>query len=220
MPIADEQIRTDIENQLFWDSRIDETGVTVTVVNGEVALKGSVSTFMAKQAAEDDAWVIPGVVAVENNITVEYPTTVTLPTDADIKSNVKNVFTWNAVIDTQDLEVSVSDGIVTLRGSVDSYWKMLRAEELVLDVRGVLGVVNEMAVVPTEDFVDETIAEDIVNALKRGPNLNVDDITVEVDDGVVTLTGTVPNAYGRTIARDAALYTPGVVGINNYLMVE
>lgn len=220
MPIADEQIRTDIENQLFWDSRIDETGVTVMVVNGEVTLKGTVSTFMAKQAAEDDAWVIPGVIAVENNITVEYPTTVTLPTDDDIKSNVKNVFTWNAVMDAQDLEVSVSDGIVTLRGSVDSYWKMLRAEELVLDVRGVLGVVNEMAVVPTEDFVDETIAEDIVNALKRRPNINVDDITVEVDEGVATLTGTVPNAYGRTMARDAALYTPGVVGINNYLMVE
>jgi osmotically-inducible protein OsmY len=220
MPIPTPRIKQNVEDQLYWDSRIDESNVTVEVTDRKVTLIGSVPTYTAKQAAETDAWVVPGVVSVKNQIAVKYPSAVSVPTDDEIGANIKNVFIWNPVIDETDINVNVTAGIVTLKGTVDSFWKKKRAEELALDMRGVLDVTNELSVVPTKGFVDESIAKDIISALERNVNVNVDNIDVEVKEGIVTLTGTVPNWYGFLAAHDAALYTPGVVDVENYLTVK
>ena len=57
---------------------------------------------------------------------------VKLANDADVKSST--------------LEVSVKDGIVTLRGSVDTSKGKVRAEQLTRKVKGVKHVINELVV--------------------------------------------------------------------------
>ena len=50
------------------------------------------------------------------------------------------------------MEVIVSAGRVTLRGTVDAYWKKNHAETLVADEPGVIFIENLLAVVPTGDI--------------------------------------------------------------------
>ncbi len=79
---------------------------------------------------------------------------------------------------------------------------------------------NEMGVVPTEQPIDEAIARDIEAALGRNINVNVEDVTVEVENGVVTLTGTVPTWAAWRAAYNTAIYTSGVVDIVDQLVIR
>jgi osmotically-inducible protein OsmY len=49
--------------------------------------------------------------------------------------------------------------------------------------------------------------------------LNVEDVTVRVDHGTVTLSGVVPSVFSKDAAFDAALDTAGVRAIINNLKV-
>ncbi len=76
-------------------------------------------------------------------------------------------YVWNPSICDSKIQISVDAGIVTIKGTVAWYWQRDKAEELVSDLSGMLGVKNKVAVVPTEKVVDETIAKDIVEELGR-----------------------------------------------------
>lgn len=66
--VADEDIKSDVESSLRWDSYVDADHVEVSVENGKVTLAGRVDTPLAKRAAGDDAWDTPGVQDVENDL--------------------------------------------------------------------------------------------------------------------------------------------------------
>lgn len=216
-----ETIKKDVVDSLYWDDRIDASSIEVKVEDdGTVQLEGKVPNYTARSNASIDAWLISGVKKVENDIEVEFPETLTVPTDEEIKSNIENVLFWNPSISSDDIEVEVTAGIVTLSGDVEAYWKLIKTEELASNVSGVIDVVNKITVVPTKKIVDEAIAEDIVNALDRNVNVNVDDINVKVENGDVTLSGTVPNWYAYDAARDAALFTVGVKNLRDNLMIK
>jgi osmotically-inducible protein OsmY len=216
---SSEEIKKEIVDQLYWDNRVDASEVTVDVHDGVVTLGGKVPTYSARTAAVSDARIIPGVVTIENNIRVEYPPTFTTPADSEIQSNIENVLRWNPDIDSSDIIISVDNGWVTLEGSVEAFWKKVRAEDIASDVTGVLGVTNKLSVVPTKDVVDEAIADDIVDALDRNTDINIEDIDVEVENGMVTLSGIVPTWTERLRAYEAALYTDGVLNIHDELTV-
>lgn len=67
---------------------------------------------------------------------------------------------------------------------------------------------------------DEEITEMIYDALDADPMVPYDaDIDVDVKDGEVTLTGTVPNKRVKYAAGDDAWWVPGVVDVNNNLQI-
>jgi osmotically-inducible protein OsmY len=210
--VNDEEIRADIRNQLEWDYRVDENDVRVSVDDGVATLSGTVETYSASEAAEADAWSVTGVVDVENNITVDAETQAEGST---ISRSVKNVLEWNSEIEAADIRVTTVGGIVTVEGTVDSYWKKIRAADLAAGVSGVVEVRNRLAVVPTDDVLDERIAEDIVDAIERKSFVDVEDITVRVEDGAVTLSGTVDSRTEHEAVYEAALYTDGVVAVSD-----
>jgi osmotically-inducible protein OsmY len=74
-----------------------------------------------------------------------------------------------------------------------------------------------LAVVPTENVTDERIASDVVEALERNGNVMAERVTVEVKDGLVTLTGMVHDRSAYLAAEDAARGTYGVLGVINDL---
>jgi osmotically-inducible protein OsmY len=218
---TDEGIKVDIVDQLSWDTRVDAADVTVTVDNGRVTLGGSVPTYAAKLAAEDDAWVVAGVRAIQNQIAVTSPPGVSMPSDADLASRIRSRLVGRADLDLamDKIAVSAVDGFVTLEGTVESYWKKVEAAIEALHVTGVMDVTNKLAVVPTAAFTDEAIARDIVSALDRNISTDVENIDVEVNNGTVTLAGTVPNRAARLAAYRAALYAAGVTDIEDNLLV-
>ncbi len=67
---SDEDIRRDVQDALFWDTWVDSTKVDVDVKGGVVTLTGTVDSPTEKRAAGDDAWDIPGVMDVNNNLQI------------------------------------------------------------------------------------------------------------------------------------------------------
>jgi osmotically-inducible protein OsmY len=187
------------------------------VEDSKATLAGTVPSFWARRVAEEDAWSVRGISSVNNQLTVRYP--VPLPIDAEIKSNVESVLSWNSVIDASKIEVSVNTSLVTLKGTVDTYWQARRAENLAKDINGVLDVINELAVVPTESRLDEDVAKRIVSAFEQNILIDADAVTVKVDAGEVTLTGMSPTWYARERAEEIAASTLGVVSVSNIIGV-
>ncbi len=213
-----EDIKKDIIDQLYWDNRVDASDVNVDVREGHVTLMGSVPSFLAQQSALDDAWIVEGVVGIDNQIDVQFGETV--PHHEDVQEHIENMFKWNPNLTDQPIEVSVDNGIVTLSGSTDAVWKKLRAENICLSVLGVQGVTNEIRVVPTHSVLDETISENVMAALRRNAGIDETLITVKVENGIVTLSGSVRSWVARNAAFDAALFTDGVVDVVDNLVIN
>jgi osmotically-inducible protein OsmY len=213
-----EDIRADVSSQLFWDNRIDESNVNVDVTEGRVILTGTVPTYSDRWQAEDDAYSIAGVRYVDNRLRVS-PTTFPVPGDTEVASNIRNVLEWNPTIDSSRIDVSVSDGIVTLSGAVDSYWQKSRAGYLVANVGGVVDVSNLLRVEPVGTESDEDIRRDVLTTLARNTFIEADRINVHVSDGTVTLTGTVDDYFAWRTAEDVAKFTSGVVDVHNDLVI-
>jgi osmotically-inducible protein OsmY len=212
---SDEQIKTELVNRLSRDPRVDASNVLIEVSEGQVTLIGSVSTYRARIAAVEQAEDTRGVIAVEDRTTVAYTPGVRLPEDSATKANAENVLSWNADIDVSGLQVSVLSGVLTLRGSVRSYWERDRAQEVVSHLKGLNDVKNEITVVPAEKVSDELIAQNIIAALEQDVVLDASKVTVKVCDGVVTLTGKAPGYSARWQAYNKAANTVGVVAVEN-----
>jgi len=220
MAATDEKIKLDVVRQLYWDSRVDGSNINVTVKDGVVVLSGAASSFLERKAAFEDAWSVSGVFSVENHLRVATPTGVPIRGDSEIKVNIEKLLEWNPALEASEIKVSVQSSNVILEGVVDSFWKKVYAEELANGASGVIKVTNNLMVVPTKKVVDETIAKDVTEALQRNAAVNADSVGVKVENGLVTLTGIVENWGAKTAAFFAALYTRGVVHVDDRLTVK
>ena len=217
---TDEDIKRDVADELYWDDSVDDSDVEVEVSRGEVTLTGTVPDYMSYQSAEEDAWAMPGVRFVRNELIVKFPAGFAAPADAHIKSNIENLIRWQPNIDPTDIRVSVERGWVTLSGSVDTYWKKVRVGDLALGLSGVAGVTNELTVVPPHDVEDMAIAQDIRDAFVRNAEIVPDLIDIRVEDGKVTLTGSVPSLPAFRAAERIAQRTLAVRRVDNRLVIQ
>jgi osmotically-inducible protein OsmY len=116
--------------------------------------------------------------------------------------------------DITTVGVSVASGIVTLRGTVRTLWVKQRAIEEAAKVDDVISVHSELTVPRGES--DERIAAQVAQRLQRYVFYTIfDDASVEVDNGVVTLTGRVTMPYKAEAFADLAAHVPGVQEIRN-----
>ncbi len=215
---TDQSITEDVVDSLSWDSRVDASKIKVTVDRGVVTLTGSVPSYSSKTAATEAAWVIAGVNDINNQLKVD--SQVKLPPDSEIKANIEHALTSDNDLYPFDFRVAVEAGWVTLDGTVDAFWKKVRAEELIFGIRGVVELTNKIAVVPTQSIADENLAETIIHALDRNIYVDVDDIDVTVENGTVILNGAVPTQTAKRAAHDIARFTLGVRDVKDRITVR
>lgn len=67
---------------------------------------------------------------------------------------------------------------------------------------------------------DDRIKEDINEQLSRHPHVDASDIEVKVEQGEVTLSGTVDDRYAKRMAEDAAEQVYGVTDVQNQIRVS
>jgi osmotically-inducible protein OsmY len=218
MPRLTEEIKKDVVDQLYWDNRVDASKAKVEVTDGKVILTGRAPSFSSRHAAQIDALSVDGVLSVENAIIVKPP--VRAPSDEEIRNAIENALFWDPDFDAQEMMVRVEQGGVTLEGTVDAYWKKLKAGEEALQIVGVVDVINKLAVAPAEDMLDKSVAEDVVAALDRNVNVNAEHVNVKVENGIVTLFGRVSDWNQFFIAQSIAQHTSGVVNVTNELVIE
>lgn len=212
-----EEVKEAVINQLQADDRVLSAGVEVEVFDGTVRLNGTVPKVSDRRAAEEDALAVPGVAVVENNLQVCPPDQYNVISDEQIKKQIEHHFNSKYRLDPAKIKVLVVDGVVSLDGIVNSYWKKDEVEDYAYTRIGVVDVVNNLNVVPTHKASDEKIAINIKDAFKQSVALNGQDIVVEVENGIVTLTGTVAHRASCNTAYEIVSYTSGVTGICNKL---
>jgi osmotically-inducible protein OsmY len=127
---------------------------------------------------------------------------------------------WEPSLTISDICVATHDGVVTLSGTVPTYAEKRIAERATRRVEGVKGIAEEIEVNPgrMHQHNESEIAEAVVNSLRWHvwvPNC----VQATVDDGWVTLTGSVTWDFQRNAAADAIDHLSGVIGVTNKIVI-
>lgn len=119
------------------------------------------------------------------------------------------------------IDVHVENGRVMLTGSVDSYMKRWAADQTAYRVDGVRSVANEIEVrLPvSSQRTDVEIAAAAAIALESNAALDARQLRVSVEDGVVTLLGSVRWHFERDEAERVIRNLWGVRGVKNLVDV-
>ncbi len=139
--------------------------------------------------------------------------------DRNITIAVETELLLDEAVPAHAIDVATEDGIVTLSGSVDSYYAKLEAEDNAESTKGVLEVINNIVVKPPVRL-DSQIRGDIVAALAADPVTESYEVVVNVDDGIVTLTGDVDSYSEKTVAEEVAEGIEGVKLVKNQLTYD
>ena len=214
--MTDRQLQENVLSALDWDPSIDATDIGVTVDNGIVTLRGDVKTFAEKAAAERVTLRVYGVKAVANDVNVRIIHDATR-TDGDIAAAAVNALGWTAMVPKDRITVTVSNGIVTLKGEVNWNFQREAAARAVRDLFGVIGVNNLVTLRPHVKEAD--VQAKIEAALKRSAEIDARRINVHAVDGKVILSGNVRSAAERREAALAAWAAPGVREVDNNVVV-
>ena len=137
--------------------------------------------------------------------------------DADIARAIAHVLDWNTNVPAAQVKAVVENGWVTLEGVVEYSFQRDEVERMVRNVRGVLGVTNNIEVRPpvSADDVQALITE----TLKRQAELDARRIRVEVTDHTAHLYGHVHSVREAAAARAAASRAPGIARVEDHLAV-
>jgi osmotically-inducible protein OsmY len=215
---SDELIKDDVIAELRWDSRVNETGIGVTVSKGVVTLTGVVTSYAKKLAAQEAAHRVGGVLDVANDIQVVRSDDLAL-TDTEIAKAVRHTLEWDVFVPDKHIRSTVSDGWVTLEGEVETYGQREDAERAVRRLAGVVGVRN-LIVVEQPLIEPGEVREVIEDVLERRADRLADRIRISIDDGEVTLSGDVRSYAEKRAVIGAVSHTPGVFSVRDHLLVQ
>jgi osmotically-inducible protein OsmY len=144
---TDGEVQKDVEDELRWDPDIDAAGIAVAVHHGVVTLTGYVHSYMQRTQAERDAKRVEGTLGLANDIEVRLPYINKWP-DPEIARDSLEKLRKELPYSSQFIKVTAEDGWLTLEGCLDWNYQRDRAEQTVREVRGVIGVANEITLTP------------------------------------------------------------------------
>lgn len=139
-----------------------------------------------------------------------------MKTDAQIQEDVIRQLKWNPLLIASDIGVSVKNGVVTLSGQVDTYFKKTEAEKEVKKIAGVRAIAADIHVGVSQinKRTDAEIAESVLHALRWDTSVPEENIKVIVEEGVVTLEGHVEWAFQR---EHASKVVAGLASVRNII---
>ncbi|HEX4206478.1 MAG TPA: BON domain-containing protein [Ktedonobacteraceae bacterium] len=214
---SDQDIQRDVLDELKWDMRVRPNEVGVAVKDGIVTLTGWVDSYMKKIAAEDAALRVHGVKAVVNDIEVRLPGSAER-TDLDLAKAVLNALKWDVLVPASKLEVTVSQGWVTLKGEVKVGFQKKEAERAIRYIAGIKGITNLINV--RSQVLPSDLKQSIERELVRNAETDAEHIQIEVEGSKVILRGTVRSYAEKRAAEEAAWAAPGVSEVENRLMIS
>jgi osmotically-inducible protein OsmY len=122
-------------------------------------------------------------------------------------------------VNPSGIGVAAEDGVVTLSGSVDDYAQKVAAEKAVKRLFGVKGLANELLVRMVSERTDTDIAKDAIYLLECDVHFLGNKVTVIVEDGLLTLEGTMEWDFQKVAAEKVAQCIRGVKAVANLIEV-
>ena len=232
---ADELIAQEIREALERNEYVNADRITVAVSEGNVLLTGTVESLRAKRAADRTALLTGGVTEIENEIEVDPPDP-EVP-EEDLADRVRSQLAWDTRVDADEILVEVEGATVVLAGRVETAAERQVAGESVETIPAVREVINRIEVARTPeltldatlertirnvlqlnpaidaadvDIAVERIAGNVVAALMRDDRVDAGEVAVIVENGVVTLRGTLSSRSAARAAYATASLTAGV----------
>jgi osmotically-inducible protein OsmY len=212
----DMQLKSDIEDELRWDPRINAARIGVTVDKGAVTLLGAVDTYPEKWAAEDAAKRVSGVRTIAQDLTVTLLGD-HLRSDSEIAAATQSALTWDVSV-PKAVTARISNGMVTLEGQVTWNYQREAAERAVRHLVGVVSVTNAMTLKPQMSAVE--VKEKIQVALQRQATADSKSIDIVAANGKVTLSGHASSWQSIEDAANAAWAVPGVTEVVDHVRVQ
>jgi osmotically-inducible protein OsmY len=143
-----------------------------------------------------------------------------MKTDTELRHDIQQELAWDPSVDDADIGDAVSGGIVTLTGEVKSYAQKWNAARAIERVSGVRGLANEIHVRSSDEHTDTDIAMAAAAALRWNGSLPSEGVIVSVQNGWLTLSGTVTHDYQRRLAHDNVRHIRGVRGVTELITLE
>ena len=222
---TDSQTAAAVKNSYAFQHYLKDDDVTVKAANGIVTLNGTVSDNYHKYLAGETAASMPGVIQVENRISVRTEETET-HSDAWITTKVKGALAFHRNVSAVTTEVTTEQGVVTLRGKADSEAEKQLATEYAKDIDGVKSVRNQMTVAgapatrPFSEKVDDaSITAQVKTSLLMHRSTHALATKVATRDGVVTLRGEARNAAEKDLVGKLAQDVSGVRQVDNQMRI-
>jgi osmotically-inducible protein OsmY len=205
-----------VSDELHWDPKIDDSAVAVSADDGVVTLRGTLGTFRQKRDAKKDAQRVYGVKSVRDELEVRILNN-DRRADAELRGDVLQALMLDSIVPST-IDAKVDDGKVTLAGTAPWRFQRDEAESVAGNVRGVINVENDVDLVPPGPSAHD-VQHSIKKAMERNAKLDADSVTVESENGTVTLRGTVSSWADHDQAVDAAWAAPGVTRVKDHILV-
>ena len=145
--------------------------------------------------------------------------------DATITTKIKASLVTDPVTKAHQIHVKTRAGVVQLSGFVDSVESKQRAGKIASDVDGVNKVHNNLHMKGAKRTAGEVIDDSVIKTklkadLIADPVTKAHQIEVEVNQGVVALSGFVDSSAAKSRAGEIANQLKGVTNVRNDLQVK
>ena len=144
-----------------------------------------------------------------------------MKTDLVLQKEVEDAILREPLLGATAISITTIGGIVRLSGNISSYAKKMETENIVKKVIGVQSIISDIEVLIRgwDQKNDKDITAEVLNAFRWNWNTLNDTINVEVENGWVTLSGTLEWNYQKEAAKIAVGNLIGVKGITNNIII-
>lgn len=213
----DHAIRQRVLDEFEFDPSVSAEAIRVTASGGCITLVGHVHSLAQAVAAEAAARRVDGVRSVTPRLVVRSSMDAHVD-DRTLADRARQMLTWDAEVPKHGVCVMVQARWLTISGRVQWHFQRVAAEALLRRLLGIAGVTNllELEALAVQVSVESTIqrAFDRRNALKD------DRIRVSVSVGTAVLEGRVRDWRARAMAERTAWNAPGIVAVDDRLVVN
>jgi osmotically-inducible protein OsmY len=216
---GDYALREKLIGHISRDPDLAQANIQVVLVNGGAVFSGSVPNWTLKRRVLAIAGTQRGIYNVTDQMTIPRGNV----GDAEIAKAIGSLLAdYSEPLGLKGLEVSSEDGVATLRGGVASFTARVRAEERAGQVLGLQRIVNRLvpAGVPggTDDVTLRRAVVAYLSDFREFPYPG--EIDVRLQNGRVTLSGSLDMYMGRQQAGAMAALVSGVREVENQIKVD
>ncbi len=184
--LDDADITSAIEWELLIDDAINMNVIDVETNDGIVTFKGTVNNILTRDRVVRVAESVKGVRAVVNRIDVS---PAIMRPDEEVRKAVSKALLDDPAADAYEIDVSVTNGVVTLSGTVQSWAEKQLAEKVTKGIIGVHDIENDLTIHYKLSRSDYEIQQDIEARLANDVRIDDYAIDVNVNNGKVKLSG-------------------------------